>query len=761
MSGVDCPSPCPSCLISPCLSATMNDLQTKQVAADLSVLRVALARLRRQTRFWIWVEGISLLSFVIALSFWSSLLIDWFLEPPWQVRVVMWLIVCGFGLWIVMTKLYGRLVASLDDAQLALMVERSHPDFHDSLSTSVELFGSKYADVSDALLARTIHHATGHLASIRSATIFRLRHLMFLSAVAMIALVTVFGLVISRRDTAHLWMSRMVWLTSEPWPRRVQLKVSGFTKGVRVVARGSDVEVLVSATSRDRLPEVVDLRLREQGKTGQGWRIERMGTRGSPTHQGQVFGYVLKNVRASLDLEIRGGDARLSPLRLDVVDGPELESLSIDVVLPEYLGGRTQPAAASRVIPAPEGSTVKVICHSTKALTAASLAVIEDGGLEKVLAQFSLDARNQEALASDALDLQVEELPRSISAGLNNVEGEKTVAVHFIDVHGLTNREPITFVISAIPDDSPKFDLQLRGISTAVTPSATIPITGRISDDHGLTEASVVLGITPPEKRSSGEMLETNYPIQRLQSGVSMIEFPKSNPESVSLATLQVMVGSALSLRAEGVDNCELPGGPNRAVGDAWMLDVITPEAMQAMLEAREVILRRRYESVIADLSQSRDQFATEESTRDNLLVAVARLGESAGRSAGETAEICAAFFQIKEELENNGLLTAEVDKRLIEQIAKPLQTLADIPLPELQAQCRRTDEQVVNRDRILRKVDDVLMQMRALLAMMMELESFNEVIDKLRGVIRSQEEIRVDTIEQQKKQAREALEGL
>ena len=67
----------------------------------------------------------------------------------------------------------------------------------------------------------------------------------------------------------------------------------------------------------------------------------------------------------------------------------------------------------------------------------------------------------------------------------------------------------------------------------------------------------------------------------------------------------------------------------------------------------------------------------------------------------------------------------------------------------------------MVNRDRILRKVDDVLMQMRALLAMMMELESFNEVIDKLRGVIRSQEEIRVDTIEQQKKQAREALEGL
>ena len=760
MSGVDYPSSCPSCLTYPFSFATMNDSQTKKITPDLSVLRVTLARLRWQTRFWIWVEGISLLSFVLAFSFWISLLIDWFLEPPWQVRIIMWLIVGGLGLWIVLTKLYERLVASLDDAQLALMVERSHPHFHDSLSTSVELFESNYGDVSDALLARTIRHASGNLASIRSATIFRQRHLILLFVIAMIALVTVFSLFVGRQDTASLWMRRMIWFSSEPWPRSVQLRVNGFTDGVRVVARGSDVEVLVRATSRDSLPKVVDLRLRAEGKSSHGWRVERMGTRGSPTSQGQVFGHVLKNVRESLDLEIRGGDARLRPLRLDVVDGPELESLSIDVVLPKYLGGRTQSVAASRVIAAPEGSTLKFICHSTKPLTTASLFVLEDDGLEKVLAQFSRNTRDQEASASDTSRLQGEGLPQSISAELNNIEGEKTVAAHFVDVYGLSNREPITFVISATPDESPQFDLQLRGISTAVTPSATIPIIGSIADDHGLTEASVVLSVTPPNSKSSDEIVKTIYPIQRLRSGVSMIEFPESAPESVSLATLEIAVGSKVSLSVEGADNCELAGGPNRAEGDVWLLDVITPEAMQAMLEAREVILRRRYESVIADLSQSRDQFAAGKLTGDARVVAVARLGESAGRSAGETAEICAAFFQIKEELENNGLLTAEVDKRLIEQIAKPLQRLADIPLPDLQAVCRKSDSQP-NRDVILRKADDVLMKMRALLAMMMELESFNEVIDKLRGVIRSQEEIRVDTIEQQKKQAREALEGL
>jgi hypothetical protein len=41
----------------------------------------------------------------------------------------------------------------------------------------------------------------------------------------------------------------------------------------------------------------------------------------------------------------------------------------------------------------------------------------------------------------------------------------------------------------------------------------------------------------------------------------------------------------------------------------------------------------------------------------------------------------------------------------------------------------------------------------------MMELESFNEVVDALRGLIRTQEEIRAETLRKQKQKAREALE--
>jgi hypothetical protein len=56
--------------------------------------------------------------------------------------------------------------------------------------------------------------------------------------------------------------------------------------------------------------------------------------------------------------------------------------------------------------------------------------------------------------------------------------------------------------------------------------------------------------------------------------------------------------------------------------------------------------------------------------------------------------------------------------------------------------------------------MDAVLARMRAILERMLELESLNEVIERLRGVIRVQEEIRSDTLDRQKRRGREALES-
>ena len=133
---------------------------------------------------------------------------------------------------------------------------------------------------------------------------------------------------------------------------------------------------------------------------------------------------------------------------------------------------------------------------------------------------------------------------------------------------------------------------------------------------------------------------------------------------------------------------------------------------------------------------------------------AAARLGEAAARAAGETAEIAAAFRMIRLELDNNLLLTPELDARLVTQIADPLAAIAAKDLPGLLAACRSG----AARAGLVQRADDVLARMRAVLDKMMELESFNEVVELLRGMIRTQEEIRAETLKRQKQRAREAL---
>jgi hypothetical protein len=199
---------------------------------------------------------------------------------------------------------------------------------------------------------------------------------------------------------------------------------------------------------------------------------------------------------------------------------------------------------------------------------------------------------------------------------------------------------------------------------------------------------------------------------------------------------------------------------------------VVSPEALMAMLEAREILLRRRFESVVSDLTLARERLAAGDAPQptsattaadegsepvDGWVIESGRLVESASRAAGETAEIAEAFRMIRTELDNNRMLTAELDGRLVGQIATPLTTIAGTDLPGLSAAARTAAASA--REGLLSRTDDVLARMRAVLDKMMELESYNEVIELLRGVIRTQEEIRSETLQRQRQRAREALE--
>jgi hypothetical protein len=728
------------------MSLVLDPPPSPASTAAIDRLRAALADVRRQARRWIWLESLGLVCLVATGFFWAALLFDWCFEPSREVRLVM-LVAVGLGLtWLVATKLAGRLATPLDDARLALAVERTHPQFRDSLSTAVELSSSAAAGVDAELLGRTAATAAALVDGVRADRLFRRQRLMLLALVAGMAVATVATLAGLRPDIAARWARRMTLASDEPWPRAVLLEAEGFSGGTRVVARGTDVEVIVRAAASHQIPDVVDLRWRPAAARGRGWRWERMGTRGGATAAGQLFGHVLKTVGEPIEIEVRGGDAWLRPLRLDVVDPPALATLAISARLPEYLGGGTRSAPAARIVQLPRGSSVEIEITATKPLASATMTVVADGEETPIA-----------TLAGGSPP------GRTLVGRIEGIVGEQTIGARLTDTHGLPNREPITFVLSAVPDEPPRVAARLRGISSAVVPRGRLPVQGTITDDHGLAAAAIRLRLVTAEAEAAtkpplGERLQ---PLAAVRPGAAVVELSGGSAETVMLEPLALAPGQRIEVAVTATDTCGLDGGANQATSETWSLDVVSPEALQAMLEAREVILRRRFEAAIADLGQSRDRLAAVEGAAVSAADA-GRLAEAAARATGETGEIAAAFREIRLELDNNQLLSPELDTRLVARIATPLEAIAAGDLPALVAACRVVADPARGAAavRLVRQADDVLTKMRNVLDMMMELESFNEVVERLRGVIRVQEEIRTETIEQQKKRAREALEG-
>lgn len=703
-------------------------MQAQPPQAGLGRLRGLLSDLRRGTRRWIWVEAIGTVLLAGAAVFWTTLAVDWLVEPPAWWRMIVAAAV-GTGLVVLLVRmLVVRLAVPLPDAALATLVERGHPAFRDSLSTAIELAEAPRDDVDPGLLGRTIEEAAAVVDQVDTGLFFRRRRLVGLLLAGLAGAASLAAVGLARPHVADLWLERHVAFRDTPWPRDVTLSAEGFVDGARKVARGGDVDLVVRATSRGRLPDVVELRSRGAG----GWRTDRMGTRGGAVAGGQAFGHVLKGVVEDVALEMRAGDARLRGLRLVVVDAPALERLELTATPPAYLGRGPRRVPASRLVQVPAGATVDIAATATKSLAAATVSSVIAGG-EEVLATWAAGGAD-----------------RTVSATIGPVDGDRTIVVRFTDTDGLANREPISFVLSAVPDQPPQVAVRMPGISTAVTPRAVLPFAGTIADDHGLAAATIVLKVV--------DGAESAAPIGRVAAGATLVELPREQPERAALEPLALAPGRRITAAVAATDGCRLADGPNVATSDTWTLDVVAPETLLAMLEAREILLRRRFESCLADLTQARDRLAQPapgEPAADEAGNERARVAEAASRAAGETAEIAEAFRLIRLELDNNGVLSPELDSRLVGQIAEPLARIATADLPAVTAAGRRGSPDA----EVVRLADAALARMRSVLDKMMELESFNEVVESLRGLIRTQEEIRAETLRRQKQRAREALE--
>lgn len=725
------------------------------VARKVSLLRLLV-------RGYVAVEGAAAVAIAVGAAFWLALAIDWLFEPSPAWRVVIGCVAAGAIGYVAWRWFFARLFARLSDSNLALLLERSFPHIEQSLVTTLQAGrrGEVVTPQQSELLAITSSVATERLSRVRLGQVFRYGPLLWkiVAAVALLGSIVVFAT--ANADAYHFWLARMR-LSTELWPRRVQLAVVGFNEAAneRVVnvARDDDFqfEVLASLTEGHEAPDQVEIRYQlADGRRGRD-TLTQIGHAVPGQDLVQKFRYEFKNLSADITFDVIGGDHRIRDLRLHVVERPQIVGTALECEYPAYLGWSPRSVPFTGRTEVPQGTTS--LCHVevNKPLRAVSI----------------YDPDSQQSFTADISG----DDSRRFSFPLGTAMTDRVLLIDLQDTDGVGNREPYRLMIAAIADEVPDVAVQLRGIGSAVTPQATIPLVGTIVDDHGVEQAWIE-GETethPPQRRP----LPTSVYAQRESAELGRFDLTAIDP-ATGERLLLLEPGERITLAVKAQDGYDLEAEPHVGISQRFVLDVVTDSQLRSLLEKRELGLRQRFEAIHEKMISTRDLLGridlppTEESDDDRAAridrdkLRISGIQQSVTQIGHETLGIAEGFDGIVIELANNRIATEELNQRLSHDIADPLRVVSAELLPELDRRVQLVTgalDEAAGVDTTLAaaviQADLVVEEMQRILSRMLELESYNELVELLRTIVQEQQQLNEETKVRRREKLRSLLD--
>ncbi len=724
-------------------------------------------RLRWLVRLYVCIDGLAAIVLVLSVAFWFGLGIDWSFEPSPRVRGVLWGLTALAGTYVAVRYLLGPLCAKLSNTNIALLLERNFPDLNQSVITTVEAADRRRATPvgNERLLLNTSREAATGLRGLKLRRIFQFRPLLWKSGLALAFLLSIGAFATLQSEAFGFWVQRMK-LGNQPWPRQVELSVVGFEEvdGQRVVhvARDDDFELEVNASIRDGhvAPQQVEIRYRlADGRRGRD-SMTRIGTAVPGRDDGQLYRYQFKKVAADLKFDLVGGDDRLRDLQLRVVERPQIFRMVLECNFPDYLGRAQQTIPVSGRVELPEGTQALCRLEANKPLQ--SVRVYDPAQQADLPTQ--LDAEND----------------RQASFPVTVEQEDRVLLITMHDQDGVENREPYRVVLSSLPDQPPEVSVQLRGIGSAITPQAKIPFAGQVTDDYGLHAAWFAYQVdkgeiddgqvkkNPPAERSLASQPQGGRVLRDLGDFDLALIDPETQRPLVALKPGQQLTLSLKTRDAYNVNNQEQGhiGSSQR-----FMLEVVTNSELRALLEKKELALRQRFESIYEKMTGTRElldrvDLETENSQERNRL-RLSGAQQNITQLSYETLGVADGFEAIVGELINNRVDSEELTRRLQAGIADPLREIGGKLMPQLEQQLQELQAIVSKQDPHQKPLaetkaqgDVVLDAMKQVLDRMLELESYNELVELLRGIVADQQKVQQETKQKRREKLRSLLEN-
>jgi hypothetical protein len=323
-----------------------------------------------------------------------------------------------------------------------------------------------------------------------------------------------------------------------------------------------------------------------------------------------------------------------------------------------------------------------------------------------------------------------------------------------------------------------------------------------VTDDHEIAEFAAEISLN-----------ETVLPPVPLQLNDSELSGDIDLQKMASEGKISVGPGVTLGLSVRAQDRYDLGGQQHIGRGQPQQLAVVTEDALLVVLDRQELELRRRLEQIISELQQLDDALknlveqlteletaasvpqadselrsitvlrqdppgsqapATDQAAKDAAKQAASQIAErqaiqrlailkaqqgqlQTDKSRQELAGIMNRVEHLRLQLVNNRIDSIDRQQRLLEQVQKPLGQLLDGEYVELDRQMGRLQSAVSSgrgrqpAEEAAQSLEKVLQSLEAIKAAMLDIESFNEIVDLVRSLLDEQERILKETEEAQK----------
>ncbi len=530
----------------------------------------------------------------------------------------------------------------------------------------------------------------------------------------------------------------------------------------------------------------------------------------------RIFSHTFAELLETLPLEIRGADSTLTGLEIEVVPSPMLTDIQLTQKFPAYLDRPDRTVMPGSRVTVPDGTSVTVDAAANKDLTEAVVVV---DGIHNPLS-LSLHAgeatENDRFEASRSFQYSLENLRKDtrLEFQLRDTDSLRNRQPIRLDFTILKDKPP---TVTARLDG-----IGAAITSNAVLPAAgeLTDDYGIASAAFRYTAEKAAPAEGEQTESASETSVEGMTAIDGI--GATQTLFTLNVPFSVADCSVEPGDKLSLWIEATDRFDLDETAGQieegQTGAGQRWTLEIVTPERLRGLLEVREITLRQRFEVLIGEVELTKELIETimldvpadlaEEAAnltlqeieneteaektkrqetldgkRKALLETISKEQGDAGRysisralrdtrkEVYEIRTIIESFRQIRAEMVNNRIFTGDDETRLDGGIVFPMHGLVETDFPELDRLIGLLDDTlavrgqplrsiaVAQRQEVLTQLDELLKKMSAIRDGMISMESFNEVVDMLRAIIRQQQQLRRQTVEEKNKRLKELLE--